>query len=111
MNANYNMRRYIKTVRVVVVMVYFLWFYVDGKGMIINAKPTSMLATLGMDGRLASCGIIREFQGQVFGKKLRRQLLLTLQSKANKNNNHFNLLSSPRPKLVMDCDLEDSMPP
>lgn len=56
----------VKTLGVVVVMVFFLWFYIDGKG-ITNAKPTSMLATLGMVV-YAHVESFRSFKAKSLGK-------------------------------------------
>jgi hypothetical protein len=35
-------------------------------------------------------------------EKVEEPTTLTLQSKANKDNNHINFLSDPRPKLMID---------
>ena len=50
---------------------------------------------------------LESFKAKVWGESLRGQTTLTLRSKANKNNNHFNFFSSPRPKSMIDCNLED----
>lgn len=36
-----------------------------------------------------------------------RMVTLTLQSKANKDINHFNFFSSREPKPMIECNLED----
>ena len=57
-------------------------------------------------GCSCSCGIIQCFMAKVWGESW-ETTTLALQSKANKGNNHFNFLLSPRPKQMIACDLED----
>lgn len=96
-------------------LLYSLWFYFHGKG------PTNANTTTTILSPIAPC--VWSFLGWLFMPMWHHYRVLRprsgvpgergdhfntiIQSKAKKDINHINLFSSPRPKPMIDCDLDD----
>jgi hypothetical protein len=97
-----------------------MWFWVSFFGSIFTEKPYGMLASLTTTNPPTprgqpSLGWLLMLMWHQYkasrprpGEKVEDTTTITLQSKANKNDNHFGFISSPRLELIKDYDLEDT---